>query len=89
MLSLWANWLVTKFGLNSLKRYLWPVLYLWTKLPEISQINFYGKLTTLKIIWHICNTWGGGGLQKKYGNCNMKCQFMMANYEIDEFVAIV
>ena len=27
MLSLWANWLVTKFGLNSLKRYLWPVLY--------------------------------------------------------------
>ena len=22
MLSLWANWLVTKFGLNSLKRYL-------------------------------------------------------------------
>ena len=28
MLSLWANWLVTKFGLNSLKRYLWPVLYL-------------------------------------------------------------
>ena len=23
MLSLWANWLVTKFGLNSLKRYLW------------------------------------------------------------------
>ena len=28
MLSLWANWLVTKFGLNSLKRYLWPVLYI-------------------------------------------------------------
>ena len=28
MLSLWANWLVTKFGLNSLKRYLWPVLYM-------------------------------------------------------------
>ena len=27
MLSLWANWLVTKFRLNSLKRYLWPVLY--------------------------------------------------------------
>ena len=27
MLSLWANWLVTKFGLTSLKRYLWPVLY--------------------------------------------------------------
>ena len=27
MLSLWANWLVTNFGLNSLKRYLWPVLY--------------------------------------------------------------
>ena len=27
MLSLWANWLVTKFGLNSLsKRYLWPKL---------------------------------------------------------------
>ena len=29
MLSLWANWLVTKFGLNSLKRYLWPVLYMY------------------------------------------------------------
>ena len=28
MLSLWANWLVTKFRLNSLKHYLWPVLYL-------------------------------------------------------------
>ena len=28
MLCLWANWLVTKFGLNSLKHYLWPVLYL-------------------------------------------------------------
>ena len=28
MLPLWANWLVTKFGLNSLKRYLWPVLYI-------------------------------------------------------------
>ena len=27
MLSLWANWLVTPFGLNSLRRYLWPVLY--------------------------------------------------------------
>ena len=31
MLSLWANWLVTKFGLNSLKRYLWPVLYLHSR----------------------------------------------------------
>ena len=29
MLSLWANLLVTKFGLNSLKRYLWPVLYIY------------------------------------------------------------
>ena len=29
MLSLWANWLVTKFGLNSLRRYLWPVLYMY------------------------------------------------------------
>ena len=42
MLSLWANWLVTKFGLNSLKRYLhvWPVLYIymygyvWSKKEE-------------------------------------------------------
>ena len=31
MLSLWANWLVTKFGLNSLKRYLWPVLYMFSR----------------------------------------------------------
>ena len=30
MLSLWANWLVTKFGINSLKRYLW--LENWLKL---------------------------------------------------------
>ena len=32
MLSLWANWLVTKFGLNSLKRYLWPVLYKYNEI---------------------------------------------------------
>ena len=35
MLSLWANWLVTKFGLNSLKRYLWPVLYVYIMSQEI------------------------------------------------------
>ena len=34
MLSLWANWLVTKFGLNSLRRYLWPVLYTVKPRPE-------------------------------------------------------
>ena len=44
MLSLWANWLVTKFGLNSLKRYLWPVLYLnsspdvWYLCPAIQAV---------------------------------------------------
>ena len=48
MLSLWANWLVTKFGLNSLKCYLWPVLYM-TDLSD--------KQVSEKKIW----TQGGGG----------------------------
>ena len=26
---------------------------------------------------------GGGGLGKKYSHCNMKEQFMMANYKIE------
>ena len=35
MLSLWANWLVTKFWLSSRKRYLWPVLYiLYLGIPD-------------------------------------------------------
>ena len=54
MLSLWANWLVTKFGLKSLKRYLWPVLYtayeegLWCYLKKTSDVNviYYSKLET-------------------------------------------
>ena len=36
MLSLWANWLVTKFGLNSLRRYLWPVLYVGVQSRRVS-----------------------------------------------------
>ena len=49
MLSLWANWLVTKFGLNSLKHYLWPVLYtckciwgfIWIMVLEWFLINWF------------------------------------------------
>ena len=40
MLSVWANWLVTKFGLNSLKRYLWPVLYVNNSCMYLHQIFF-------------------------------------------------
>ena len=41
MLSLWANWLVTKFGLNSLKRYLWPVLYIWVESDSYEHLGAY------------------------------------------------
>ena len=66
MLSLWANWLVTKFGLNSLKRYLWPVLYHVTSLlfclsPGISFLLMTGtndhsnsKVTMLNVILRLC-----------------------------------
>ena len=40
MLSLWANWLVTKFGLNSLKRYLWPVLYIGINIEYLGFHNY-------------------------------------------------
>ena len=43
MLSLWANWLVTKFRLNSLKRYIWPVLQ-----DAFSQILYLFKEDQLK-----------------------------------------
>ena len=46
MLSLWANWLVTKFGLNSLKRYLWPVLYI---VKHISMHYVYKSFLFLNV----------------------------------------
>ena len=52
-LSLWANWLVTKFGLNSLKRYLWPVLYVlirWFGWPRNectrSRVSYIAQIWT-------------------------------------------
>ena len=54
MLSLWANWLVTKFGLNSLMRYLWPVLYVYCVFSQnlISTSNQGINKVKLKNILH-------------------------------------
>ena len=50
MLSLWANWLVTKFGLTSLKRYLWPVLYYYIHILQEIFLNDILKITLFSIV---------------------------------------
>ena len=37
---------------------------------------------------HICKNIAMGVLEKKYGDCNVEWQFMMANYAILEFCGI-
>ena len=59
MLSLWAKWLVTKFELNSLKRYLWPVLYMrngcqvlrMLSLENTSALEFEFEISFVVLVW--------------------------------------